>query len=189
MGLLAPIPPELLHVDKVIKSARKRIKLLFRIRPFISPHVALTIYQSMIKPILLYCSPVLTTLSHTANNKIESLQRRCGKYIGHNLNLSSILCERKRSVAVKVFKAINSIGPDSLFASDFEFIDHNHGTRSNKSLLRLPRVKTEHGRKRFSFQGSIIFNQLDTASRTERSLIRFRRMVKSFEFDTSPQLN
>ena len=42
----------------------------------------------------------------------------------------------------------------------FEKISHKRETRGNNSKLRLPKVKTEFGRKMFSFQGALIFNKL-----------------------------
>ena len=39
-------------------------------------------------------------------------------------------------------------------------IDHQHETRSNKSLLRLPLVKTETAKRSLYFQGPCCFNEL-----------------------------
>ena len=43
------------QINKVYKKASNRLKLLQRIRPNISPHVAEKIYNVMIRPVLLYC--------------------------------------------------------------------------------------------------------------------------------------
>ena len=39
-------------------------------------------------------------------------------------------------------------------------VDHQHDTRSNKSLLRLPLVKTETAKKSLYFEGPYCFNEL-----------------------------
>ena len=45
------------HVNNVCKKCSTRIKLLSRLRQNMGPNVANTIYNSMIKPIALYCYP------------------------------------------------------------------------------------------------------------------------------------
>ena len=52
----------------------------------------------------------------------------------------------------------------------FQYISHNINTRGNKSLLMLPKVKTEAGRKTFQFYDAQIFNNLKKELREENSL-------------------
>ena len=47
----------------------------------------------------------------------------------------------------------------------------------------LPKVKTETGKKAFSFQGAKIFNQLTEEMKTETLILRFKTLCKSFNFD------
>ena len=46
------------HLEKTVKKATSRVKLLSRIRQNISPYTAETIYKVTILPILLYCNNV-----------------------------------------------------------------------------------------------------------------------------------
>ena len=57
------------QINKVYKKASNRLKLLQRIRPNISPHVAEKIYNVMIRPVLLYCYRVYVSLGDTAKSK------------------------------------------------------------------------------------------------------------------------
>ena len=39
-------------------------------------------------------------------------------------------------------------------------MNHNHNTRNAKSLLRLPAIHTEYGRRSFKFMASKYYNDL-----------------------------
>lgn len=45
------------------------------------PYIASTIYTTMIRPINLYCYPVLLEISNTLNDKLESIQVRASRII------------------------------------------------------------------------------------------------------------
>ena len=61
--------------DKVYKKEVSRVKLLAHIGPIISIHVAESIYMSMMKPILLYCHPLLHG-SETFINRFQKVHDR-----------------------------------------------------------------------------------------------------------------
>ena len=53
---------------------------------------------------------------------------------------------------------------------------------NNKSVV-IPKVRTETGRKTFSFQGAKIFNKLTNNLQTETSLLRFKASSKDTNLD------
>ena len=53
-------------------------------------------------------------------------------------------------------------------------IDHQHETRSNKSLLRLPLVKTETVKRSLYFQGPHCFNELPRDIRSLEWIVIFK---------------
>ena len=58
-----------------------------------------------------------------------------------------------------IFKCLQGTTiPD--FACCSERVNHNNGTRRNKTTLRIPRVRTEAAKKSFWFQGLVCFNEL-----------------------------
>ena len=65
----------------------------------------------------------------------------------------------------------------------FTRISHSKNTRGNNVNLNQPKVKTEVGRKRFTYQGTIIFNKLPNALKTKQPLLRFRNTCKSVNLD------
>ena len=53
-------------------------------------------------------------------------------------------------------------------------MDHEKNTRGNQSLLKLPKSRTETGRKRFATQGALIFNSLAKDTRDEKSFAKVK---------------
>ena len=56
-------------------------------------------------------------------------------------------------------------------------------TRNNNKSVVIPKVRTETGRKTFSFQGAKIFNKLPNNLQTETSLLRFKASSKDTNLD------
>ena len=79
------------------------------------------------------------------------------------VNWDSIEMTCKQRIAVDVFKILNN----KIFENQFQVMDHEKNTRGNQSLLKLPKFKTESGRKRFAIQGALIFNDLAKDRRDE----------------------
>ena len=65
----------------------------------------------------------------------------------------------------------------------FTRVSHSQNTRENNVNLSLPKVKTETGRKRFAYQGTIIFNKLPYDLKTEQPFLRFKNTCKSINLD------
>ena len=145
------------------------------------PYIASTIYTTMIRPITLYCYPVLLGISNTLNDKLESIQEQASRIItqsGHiQLQMDGLEAIRKRRSTVDVFKSLNYTGTLSDGEIRFEKLVHQKNTRGNGSFVKLPKVRTSFGKKSFVCQGDLIFNELDKSLRDERSLLKFKEKI------------
>ena len=47
----------------------------------------------------------------------------------------------------------------------------------------LPKVRSESGRKAFSFQGAIIFNKVTDEMKSRTLILRFKTLCRNFNFD------
>ena len=168
------------HYQSVYKRISSRINLLRKIRHKISPGIAETIFKSMIHPLFFYCYPVYSGMSYTWLQKFESLQNRAEMIINNSncKKWATIDIQRTRKIAVDVFKAINGITEHNRY----ELVSHSINTRSNNSKLKIPKIRTEAGRKSSYYQGVLVFNRLDSATRQEKCLIRFKNMIRNYEF-------
>ena len=130
------------HYSKTSKRISTRTKLLKKIRDEIPPTVAEQIYNSIIKPVFLYCSTINLGQSQTWENRFEKLQNQAKSVIGRNAsNWPSIKVERMRKLSLEVFKSIH--GLVTINRAKYDIIDHSINTRGNKSTIRLPRIRTE----------------------------------------------
>ncbi len=66
-----------------------------------------------------------------------------------------------------------------LFNNYFSRLTHSYTTRGNRSLLNLPRVRTEAGHKSVRYQ-ALIFNSLPAEIRNEVSILRFKNSLKNY---------
>ena len=114
--------------------------------------------------------------------RYQSLQNRAKKIVS-NKDITSTWTEiatlRKQRCAPEVFKSLNGQSPSQL-TEMFEVMQHKYDTRGNKQLLRLPKVKSETGRKTFQFIGAKVFNILPNSLKTEKSLVLFGKNIKAF---------
>ena len=60
---------------------------------------------------------------------------------------------------------------------------HNVNTRGNNKNLVVPKVRTETGRKTFSFQGAKVFNNLPDYLKIETSILRFKAHIKNINLN------
>ena len=67
------------HVDSKIKKARRQLFQLRRIRNVIHKSALINVYCSYVRPIVEYGSLVLSNLTQTSQDQLESLQRRAGR--------------------------------------------------------------------------------------------------------------
>ena len=96
-------------------------------------------------------------------------------------NWHSIETQRKQRMAIDVYKCLHNIDLQEN-NENFNFVNHQKHTRNNGSLVRLPTVKTEAGRKTSIYQGGLAFNELSPELRNERFFVVFKRRIKCYKF-------
>ena len=79
-------------------------------------------------------------------------------------------------MAIDAFKSSHQ--PGNLKRNKYNWINHNINTRGIKSLLCLPKVKTEMFGKSVHYQGAAIFNKLPRELREELSIVRFKSKLR-----------
>ena len=173
------------HLEKTVKKATSRVKLLTRIRHNINPYTAETIYKVTILPILLYCNNVFLHMAPSKKALVENIQKRALKVINgyrHSVKLEKVSSIRNKMCPLEVFKSLNGVLPHD-FQHYFTRVNHSQRTHANTKNIVLPRVKSETGKKTFSIQGAKIFNQLTEEMKTETLILRFQTFCKNFNFD------
>ena len=165
-----------LHFNMVCKKVATRIRLLRKIRAFITDAAALRIYQAFIIPLVTYCS--LTNFYHHPSRKstLVNFEHRIKKITKTDVPSMLNMCEKKSCVTV--FKSLHEVYPD--YVDYFQRISHNIGTRNNGILLKVPKCKLESTKKAFFYNGAILFNKLPIEVRSENDFNIFYKKLEQF---------
>ena len=145
---------------------------------------AKAVCNSFILPTMLICSTPVVKVSDSMLKKFESGQNRAQKVIyglqeDNRCGLISINNKKKMKVAIQMFKCrLGTCIPALRKYTDN--IDHQHETRSisNKSLLRLPLVKTETAQRSLYLQRPCCFNELPREIRSLESIVIFKSNLR-----------
>ena len=164
------------HFEQIYKRVSSRIKLLKKVRHQISPMVAETIFKSMILPLLFYCYPIFGGISNTWLRKFESLMQKAKFIIKMRKKWPTFNTQLRRKIAIGVFKSQNAD------TGKYDMINHTINTRGNNCKFRLPKIRSESGRKLSHYQGALIFNSLPENIRKENSFILFKNLVNNYDF-------
>ena len=165
------------------KSASNRLKLLSKLRPFLTREACYKVYNTMILPLLTHNSLIMLQITRTQQTCLTSIENRANAIINsgsinHDFlkSQSTIFCIKKNACCV-VRKCID----DTLcsnFKDYFELFEHNFNTRNNFKMIRLPKVRLEFGRKSFYYSGAKIYNELQLNIRTAESYSEFKKLLK-----------
>ena len=117
------------HFNSICRKASSCIPLLKKIRPFITDLATLRIYQTLIVPIITYCS--LTNFYHQPYRKSSILALESTK--------------SSKEKYVQLSKCLNDNVPN--FEDYFELTSHGKGTRNNNRILRTSKIKLKSTKK------------------------------------------
>ena len=161
------------HFHSICKKSSSRIRLLKRIRPFITDLATFRIYQALIVPIITYCS--LKNFYHQPYQKssILALESRVCKLINKDIPSVNKIFQKYIYIYIyiytNVFKCINDNVPN--FEDYFELISRRKGTRSNNRILRTQKIKSESTKEAFHYNDSVVYNSLPLEIGTEATYL------------------
>ena len=152
------------NFDESYKLASGRLRLLYSVRKFLTPNAAQSIYELMIVPLLTYSCSIKTTFNEGQTSKLASLERRAAKIIGVP-SVKSTTCLMEKELCSMVKRCVKKEYRHETFDNYFTVIKHTLGTRNNKRLLQLPKIKLQASRPSFYFGAVKIVNSLGISYR------------------------
>ena len=117
---------------------------------------------------------------------LNSLQDRAKRLIGSSTAelWADIVHQKTWFIAIDLFVCCLIVAPAWTFNTNVRFktldINHNMNTRGSKSLLCLPKVKTEMFRKSVHYQGATIFNKFERELRAQLSILRYENKLREY---------
>ena len=171
------------HLHKTFKKTSSKLKMLKKIRSYLTVQSACMIYQSIIVPLMTYCDMVTLDLPESWLSKFFNLENRAKKIIANGLsnndlnNIRDFYLTRIFNTVMVVFKVLNGLSCEP-FIDYFQIMSLQQNTRNNDFCLWLPKVKLEVTRKGFYFQGAKTFNNLPLHARQMNSIVHFKSTLK-----------
>jgi len=136
------------NFEKRYKKASGRIRLLQRVRQYLTTEAAEKVFTMMIAPLLTYCCAVKISLTRTQTSSLTSIENRASRIIygnESNKRVPSINDQRLVKSCLTVHKCLNN-ETCSPMKNYFELNRHNLRTRNQNTFLKLPKLKLELGR-------------------------------------------
>lgn len=181
------------HLKYICQRVYPKLRMLNRISNFLSKDILLLIYKQTILPIMDYGSMTWLDCSKTVSLKIERLQNQamrsilntnrktCSQEMRCKLGLLTLANRRRFLRAILTFKIIHNINcPEQLVDYlIFRSRMHNRNLR-DKTLLHLPKVKTQTGQTTFQYSAAADWNSFPKYIRDITSLQSFKAELYSY---------
>jgi Reverse transcriptase (RNA-dependent DNA polymerase)/Endonuclease-reverse transcriptase len=179
------------HVNYIAKKISKKIGVLSRISPFVSPWVKILIYKTIIGPHFDYCSSLLWDIRKLDISLLQKLQNRgmrivlgCNRYtrITDMLQLLQWTSVQQRialNTLVIIFKINKGLMPSYLDKTCKVKDVHQYKTRSENKLY-LKGVNKSSTQKALFYSGIRLYNKLNENIRNINSVGKFRKECVSF---------
>ena len=117
----------------------------------------------MIVPVLTYCSVHLINRKLVHQRNLKSFVTRAKNIINKNssqpINLHALEIIAEQLLCLFVRKCLDNNTVEH-FQTYFELLQDRIGTRNKNVFLKLPKVRTEYGKRSVKFVGAKVYNSL-----------------------------
>ena len=182
------------HINHLCNILAKNIGILYRLY-YLPQNILKMLYHSLVSPYLNYCNIVWGFTSKRNIDRIHKLQKRGIRLITHSQYLSPsvplflkmrILPIRELillETATFMFKLNSNLLPrvfNDYFIRNCSI--HNHNTRNSQNI-HLPLNRTSMTKSSIYYNGSVIWNNLQTSFKNSKTIRQFKRLYKQYLFD------
>jgi exonuclease III len=176
------------HINKMHSKVSQRLGVLKRVRPYMSVKTTKLLYNALVLPLLDYVNVIWSNCGKTLFDRVQRIQNRAARTIlrchprTSKADMLSTLgwlsCKQRTDMhsAIMYYKILNDLAPPYL-TNLITRVDqiHNHNTRSNSGKnMFIPPIKSNSGKKCFSYSGAILWNSIPTQTRNSNTLPAFR---------------
>ena len=182
------------QTNDVCKKLVFIISRLSRLKMVLPQYLLMSIYTSIIQPIIDYAISIWGYTSSHNLNKIQRLQNRSARIITRNydyintrgidivknLKWMSVSQRRDYFMSILMFKSIHGLAPD--YMCDEIDMQCNIAERSTRSLnfnnAIVPYVSLESFRNSFAYRGPVLWNALSLSTKKCETLASFKKCLK-----------
>lgn len=191
------------HILNTVRNCFYRLKVLYRIRPYIKTEVRIRLCESLVLSKLNYADIVTgPRLLTRTKNLIQKVQNACARYCFeipphthvtpflNNAGIMKMEFRRQLHFATLLFGVVKFKVPQYLFhklqwASD---VHTTHNTRAASYLILMPRHTSAAFRGSFKYNATKCWNNLPPPLRNLNTIICFKFKYKKLLLDVQKQL-
>ena len=180
------------HIAAASKKISSAIAGLRQVKSFVPINIAITIYNSLVKPLFDYCDIVLDNMSGTNATRLQKLQNRAARVItgkGYDVRSSELRSQlkwkplyecRREHILIMMYKVLNNMAP-SYLRDHFEIsgVNEMYSLRKGKLCLVLPKAQTDYLKKSFAFSGAKMWNDLPEEVKCSININEFKARLAS----------
>ncbi|KAG7309940.1 hypothetical protein JYU34_004455 [Plutella xylostella] len=180
------------HILCLVSSCFYRLKVLYRIRPYINTDLRIKLCESLVLSKLNYADTVYGPCLYAKTQRLlQRVQNACARFCHdipprahvtpfiNNSGLLKIASRRYLHFACLLFGIVHRHIPEYLYDKLRWSRDFNmYRTRASSYLLLTPQHKTAIFKASFSFNATSCWNRLDPSLRNLKSVASFRSKLK-----------
>ena len=183
------------HFSKICQTSYLHIRQIRRVRHLLDLNSAILLANSLVSSRLDYCNSLFYGLPECSLDRLQRIQNSLARaviptvsrrdHITPTLKSLHWLPVRKRvdfKIAVLTFKILKNHEPVYLGQLIKQYIPTRSLRSQSKNLLEVPDIRSAMGRRSFSFAAPTIWNQLPDHIRSSKTLLGFRKQLKSYLF-------
>ena len=172
------------HFERTYKKMTTRLRLLNRMRTFLTAEAVLTAVNMLIVPLFAYCCLLKPVFNQMQTDRIRSFERRTQEIIAAgeppNCNLNLLDCGKRRVCEFVQDVLLGNVKPP--LNDYFTVANTKANTRNRNLFLHVPKVELEYGKRSIIFMGAKIFNDLPINIRKKYNDTNFKDLLKKRKF-------
>jgi len=185
------------HINNIIESAKRMSSWILRTFDTRDKTPMLTLYKSLVRPLLEYSSPLWSPISKGDIQKLEEVQQSFIRKIRgvsrdyhtalKQLNLYSLERRRQRYIAIQIWKILEGLSPNLNESGGGIQLQHGISHRRGRecqifNLARTPSHLQQTRKQTFKCVGAKLFNDLpiDIRNTTQTSVDNFKSKLDKY---------
>lgn len=182
------------HIQKIVGNCFYRLKLLYRIRPYIGKELRIKLCEALVLSKLNYCTTVIgPCLLRRTQRLVQRVQNACARYCFHipprthvtpflnGANILKMETRRQLHLATLLFGLIKTHNPSYLYSKlTWRQSRHAQSIRAVTVPLSIPSHRTAAFRGSFRYAATKCWNNIPPPIRNCKSKSRFKVVYKAY---------
>ncbi|XP_043935110.1 uncharacterized protein LOC122808205 [Protopterus annectens] len=184
------------HINGIVASSFYQLRLLARVKPFLSRCDLEIVVHAFITSRLDYCNSILFGVIHGALSRLQLVQNAAGRFLEGKrkfdhampiltaLHWLPVFYWIRFKVLLLVFKALNGLTPTYLSEILLPYVPARALRSEDLSLLVVPKSRLKmRGDRAFSVAAPKLWNELPLYIRQSSSVAVFKSKLKTYFYD------